>query len=182
MLKRWVYRSRQFFAAWGPPISKEDMTEARQVLGPNLYPIFTAMPRQYRLHSLDVYRRVRQAGCTDPTLWKAALLHDSGKFDPVSGRYVTIVHRVLVVLLSATPPGRRLLKRLSRPVRVNRGRLSLDYWRYPFYLSEHHAELGAQLAAERGATPELVELIRKHHIYQDQSPELKVLQASDDGS
>lgn len=181
MLKRWVYRSRQFFAAWGG-IAREDMTEARQALGPDLYAIFAAMPRQYRLHSLDVYRRVRQARCADPILWKAALLHDSGKFDPVSGRYVTIVHRVLVVLLSATPHGRRLLKWLSRPVRANTGRLSLDYWRYPFYLSERHAELGAEIATKCGASPELVELIRKHHIYQDQSPELKVLQASDDRS
>ncbi|MEO6458677.1 MAG: hypothetical protein ABIO92_10490 [Chloroflexia bacterium] len=181
MLKRWVYRSRQFFAAWGR-ISREDMAEARQALGPELYPIFAAMPSQYRLHSLNVYKRVQQAGCNNLLLWQAALLHDSGKFDSVSGRYVTIVHRVLVVLLSATPTSRRLLKRLSRPVRANRGRLSLDYWRYPFYLSERHAELGAQLAAERGGSHELVELIKKHHIYQDQSPELKALQASDDRS
>ena len=181
MLKRWAYRSRQFFAAWGR-ISREDIAEARQVLGSELYPIFAAMPRQYRLHSLDVYRRVQQTSSADPVLWQAALLHDSGKFDPASGRYVTIGHRVLVVLLNATPPGRRLLKWLSRPVRANRGRLSLDYWRYPFYLSERHAELGAQLATEHGASPELVELIRTHHVYQGQSPELKVLQASDDGS
>jgi hypothetical protein len=181
MLKRGFYRARQFFAAWGK-VPKEDMAEARGILGPDLYKIFAPMPRQYRLHSVIVYRRVRQAGCDDPTIWQAALLHDSGKFDPASRRYVTIAHRIIVVLLSATSPGKRLLKRLSRPVPPNKGLLSLDYWLYPFYLSEHHAELGAQIAAKHSASPQLVDMIRKHHIYQDQSPQLKVLQAADDNS
>ncbi len=182
MLKRGFYRSRQFFAAWGPPIAKEDMVEARRVLGPELYKIFSSMPRQYRLHSLNVYRRVRQTGCDDPTVWQAALLHDSGKFDPASGRYVTIAHRVIVVLLSATSLGRLLLKRLSRPANIKMPVWSFAYWRYPFYLSEHHAELGAQIAAEYGASPQLVELIKSHHTYTGQSLQLKALQSADDRS
>src|SRR5687767_7331145 len=182
MLRRWLYRSRQFFAAWGPPVAREDIIEVRKVLGPELYALFAQMPRQYRLHSLNVYRRVRQADCDDPTVWQAALLHDVGKFDPASGSYVTIVHRVLAVLLSATPPGKRLLKWLSRPVRANVPQLSLDYLRYPFYMSEHHPQIGAQRAAKHGASHQLVELIRNHHIYEDQSPGLKALQAADDMS
>src|SRR5687768_16600374 len=130
MLKRGLYRSRQFFAAWRS-IAKEDMAEARRVLGPELYKIFSSMPRQYRLHSLSVYRHVRQAGCDDLTVWQAAFLHDSGKFDPSSGRYVTIAHRVIVVLLSTTSPGRLLLKRLSRPATKNGHIWSFDYWRFP---------------------------------------------------
>lgn len=35
-------------------------------------------------------------------------------------------------------------------------------WRYPFYLSLHHPELGAKLAARAGVEPEAVELIRCH--------------------
>ena len=183
MLERWLYRSRQFFAALaGPPVSREDMAEALDVLGPQLYKIFSAMPRQYRQHSLNVYRRVRQAGCDDPVVLQAALLHDSGKFDPVSGCYVTIAHRVIVVLLGAVSPGRRLLRWLSRPTRVDKGRLSLDYWRYPFYLSEQHAALGAQIAAKYGGSPKLVEIIRHHHTHVDQAPELRILQAADDKS
>jgi hypothetical protein len=183
MLRRWLYRSRQFFAAWvGPRLSGEDMAEALDVLGPQLFNIFSAMPRQYRLHSLNVYRRVRQAGCDNPVVWQAALLHDSGKVDPVSGRYVTIAHRVIVVLLGAVSPGRRLLRWLSRPTRADKGLLSLYYWRYPFYLSEHHPALGAQLAARYGGSPNLVEIIRKHHTYVNQTPELKALQAADDKS
>ena len=181
MLSRGFYRSRQFFAAWRS-ISKQDMAEARRVLGLELYSIFSSMPRQYRLHSLNVYRHVRQAGCDDPTVLQAALLHDSGKFDSTSGRYVTIAHRVIVVLLSATAPGRLLLKRLSGPPSRNAPVRRLTYWRYPFYLSAHHAELGSEIAARHGAQPELVELIRKHHTYHDQSPGLKVLQAADDRS
>src|SRR5687768_9661002 len=182
MLRRWLYRLRQFFAAWGSPIAREDIIEARQVLGSQLYALFAEMPRQYRLHSLNVYKRVRQIGCDDPEVWQAALLHDVGKFDPASGSYVTIVHRVLAVLLSATPPGRRTLKWLSRPVPANVSRLSLDYLRYPFYMSEHHPKIGAKLAAKYGASSHLVELIKNHHIYEGQSPGLMALQAADDMS
>ena len=60
------------------------MAEARRVLGPRLHELFAAMPGQYRRHMLAVYRRVREAGCDDPRVWQAALLHDAGKYDPAT--------------------------------------------------------------------------------------------------
>src|SRR6476660_1044335 len=99
--QRWLYRSTQFFAALLGRVSETDMAEARSVLGPDLYEVFAALPGQYRLHMLAVYRRVREAGCADPDTWKAALLHDAGKYDPESRRYVSLPYRVIIVLLAA---------------------------------------------------------------------------------
>ena len=153
------------------------MAEARRVLGERLYEVFAAMPRQYRRHALGVYGRVREAGCDDPIVWQAALLHDSGKYDPASGRYVTVVHRVAVVLLGAVPGGGRVLKGLSRG-RSARG--PGGWLLYPFYLSRHHARLGAEIAASRGAADDLVRLIARHQEDAGEDDRLKALQAADD--
>lgn len=176
--RRWLYRSRQFLASWGK-VREEDELEARQVLGPDLYEIFVVMPRQYRLHSLQVYRRVREAGCEDPYVWRAALLHDSGKYDPITRRSVTTFHRVAIVLLKATRPGKALLERLA----AGRSMSGIfGYLLYPFYLSKQHAKLGAMLASKRGAPPEVVKLIADHHKPAHGDRALAALQAADERS
>jgi hypothetical protein len=179
MLGRWLYRSRQFFIALLHRAGTEEIEEAQRVLGPELFAVFERMPGQYKRHAITVYRRVRDAGCADPHVWQAALLHDSGKYDPISGRYVTMAHRVLVVLLATVPPGQALLKSLARSQDSSGLR---GYLLYPFYLSEHHAELGAGLASEHDAAPQVVGLIASHHKQRDRSPSLQALQAADDRS
>jgi hypothetical protein len=175
VLGRWLYRSRQFFGAAFARVTEEDMAEARRVLGPALYNLFEAMPEQYRKHALAVYRRVKCAGGSDPALLQAALLHDSGKYDPSTGRYVTVAHRVAVVLLESAPGGTRILRRLSAPGRGN------GVVFYPFYLSRRHPALGATLAARHGASREVVRLIAGHHGRAD-DPALKLLQSADEES
>jgi hypothetical protein len=183
VLSRWLYRSRQFFEAFLGRVSKRDMAEARRVLGPQLYTMFAALPGQYKLHGLAVYRRVLEAGCLDMIVWQAALLHDAGKYDPVTGRSITLVHRVIIVLLKATPMGRPFLARLVEFAEAG-GPSSgpVGYLLYPFYLSKHHAHLGARLASRHGAAPEVVRLIEEHHKYRGQSPALLALQAADERS
>jgi putative nucleotidyltransferase with HDIG domain len=182
VLNRWLYRSRQFFEAFLGRVGKRDMDEARRVLGPRLYMMFATLPGQYRLHGLAVYRRVLEAGCHDTNVWQAALLHDAGKYDPATGRSITLVHRVIIVLLKATPIGRPFLSRLVE-VAARRGPSGpVGYLLYPFYLSKHHARLGARLASKDGAPPEVGRLIEEHHKYQGQSPALLVLQAADERS
>lgn len=177
-MRRWVYRARQFFSALLGHVLPEEMAEARRALGPNLYPIFAALPTQYKRHAITVYRRVRDAGCTDPHVLQAALLHDAGKYDPSTRRHVTIAHRVIIVLLKATPPGKRLLKKLARPSPSG----LTEYFLYPFHLSRHHAELGAHLAAQHSAASEVVDLIAQHHQHDYVSAGLSVLQAADEQS
>src|SRR4029079_11434330 len=141
------------------------MAEARRVLGQGLYELFAAMPGQYRRHMLAVYRRVREAGCDDPHVWQAAFLHDAGKYDPVTGKSVGLPYRVAIVLLKTTTPGRRTLRKLERPesrrqkAEGSKQKAGGTRWRYPFYLSRRHAELGARLAQEHGASSEVVRLI-----------------------
>ena len=98
-----------------------------------------------------------------------------GKFDPAGGRYVTIFHRVTVVLLDALPGGRRLLRRLSTAGSRR------DFVLYPFYLSGHHAALGAKLAGLYGASED-GGLIARHHRQSGQDYSLRALQAADDRS
>lgn len=152
------------------------------MLGPNLYPVFTAMPGQYRVHALAVYRRVRDRGCHDTHVWQAALLHDAGKYDPATGRSVTTMHRALIVLLKLTPTGKRLLDRLGSSAFAKKRHGLPSYCLYPFYLSKHHASLGAERAARQGAAPEVVRLIADHHVYEGQSEGLLALQAADEQS
>lgn len=183
VVKRWLYRSRQFFVALLGGVSPRETAEVMEVLGPGLYRVFAMMPMQYKRHAITVYRRVREGGCHDAGVWRAALLHDSGKYDPGSGRYVTIWHRVAVVLLEASPVGSRLLRGLSRK-RSTHGPLARML--YPFYLNATHAERGAQLVSRHGASPEVVRLIADHHkrdgTGKDPRDELKALQAADDRS
>jgi putative nucleotidyltransferase with HDIG domain len=154
------------------------MAETHRVLGQNLYPLFDALPAQYQRHALTVYRRVCDAGCTDLHVLQAAILHDAGKYDPATRRHVTIAHRVIIVLLKAGPPGKRLLKKLAHPTPHGlRG-----YLLYPFHLNQHHAELGARLATRHGAPPEVVDLIADHHRHDIISAQLATLQDADDQS
>jgi hypothetical protein len=176
VIRRGVYRSRQFFVALLSGVSTEEMAEARRVLGPDLYTIFAPLPKQYRRHAFNVYRRVVDAGCIDRTVQQAALLHDAGKFDPSTGCYVTIIHRVIVVLLEALPLGRPVWRWLSK------SRPRRDFVLYPFYLSRNHPSLGAKFAAKHGASSDLVALIAGHHTHGVQSRQLSVLQAADDKS
>jgi len=173
---RWAYRARQFFNALLGSVTGEEMTEARRVLGPDLYRLFAQLPQQYRRHGLTVYRRVVEAGCEDVAVQQAALMHDAGKFDSRSGKYVTIFHRVAVVLLEALPLGRRVLRALSKPGRRP------DLLLYPFYLSRYHAVLGAKLAAQYGASDDLMALIATHHKRMVPSSQLLALQAADNRS
>lgn len=178
---RWLYRSRQFFAALLGRVSEDDRAEAISVLGPRLYEVFAAMPGQYRHHMVTVYRRVREAGCEDVNVWQAALLHDAGKYDPASRKSVSLPYRVAIVLLKAAGPGSSVLERLAG------GRGSVIWgrgsgWRHPFYLSRHHAALGAELAARHGAESEVVRLIAHHHKHPAPDPALAALQAADEKS
>lgn len=148
------------------------------MLGPGLYRMFAPLPGQYKRHGLNVYYRAKAAGCDDPVVLQAALLHDAGKFDPYTGRYVTIVHRVAVVLLEAVPAGRSLLGRLS--ARTHKG--IAGYLLHPFYLSKRHEELGARTAEQLGASPEVVSLIARHSEAPGSDARLRALQAADDKS
>lgn len=180
--QRWLYRSRQFFTALLGKLSAEELSEARQTLGPRLYKMFAELPAQYRYHAFMVYRRVRASGCDNRQVWQAALLHDAGKYDPATGRSVTLWHRVAIVLLKASPPGRRFLEQLAfrgeRHGSAGLPGLAL----YPFFLSKQHTRLGAVRAQEHGASAAVTALIAAHHRHENRSQALLALQMADEQS
>jgi putative nucleotidyltransferase with HDIG domain len=103
-----------------------------------------------RAHHLRVHELLVTLGHDDLDLLRAALLHDIGKADE-RGR-VRLPHRVVSTLLGELAPS--LLARLSRADR--------DGVRHGLYLAAHHARLGAELAAQAGASARCCALIAGH--------------------
>lgn len=143
-----AYRVRQFLGAlraelglWRPPDLSAHLSEGELSL-------FQRMSRADQRHAVAVWQALRAAGERDPWLLRAALLHDVGKAESGLGLW----HRVAFVLLSALWPG--LLARLAK---------GGGGWREGFRVLQHHAERGAQLACDAGASPLVVALIRNHH-------------------
>jgi hypothetical protein len=142
------YRLRQgirALIAWSRPV--EDPLAAHY-LSPALYALYGQMRRVERQHSLRVLRGVLAAGHTHPDLLAAALLHDVGKVRA----HFFLPEKVLVVLVKALAP--RLYWRW--------GSGPAHGWRRPFAVSVQHPAWGAEMVAEAGGSPLLVELVRRH--------------------
>lgn len=123
-----------------------------------------AMELQDQRHSLNVFYQLSEAGHDDRELLQAALLHDVGKARAGLG----ICHRVAIVLLRAIRPG------LVRGI----GSADRRSWRNPFWVHQHHGQLGAELVARRGGSKKLVELVR-HHQHPSAEPLAQALYRAD---
>lgn len=144
------HRVRQFFAALRPAGDSGLGPAAAALLSPAERSLFERLSPPYRRHSLAVYRWLRASGNAGPDLLKAALLHDVGKAEA----RIRLHHRVLGVLL----------RRFASPLLLWLAREDAPGgWRYPFYVQRQHAAIGARLAENAGAPPEVVALIAHHH-------------------
>ncbi len=141
------YRVRQFALALGASIDHQEEGAEREYLHGAQLELFHTMSPMDQHHCLSVFRLLLGEGETEPSLLRAALLHDVGKtIGPVR-----IWHRVLAVLVNAVAP--RLWDRIDEQPGT---------WRYPFYVHRQHAALGATLAEEAGCPPDVVWLIAHH--------------------
>src|SRR2546428_5570927 len=104
LFERPFYRTRQLIGALNPRIDGYERTEAAQLLGRELWPLFESMSKRDQRHGLDVYRTLKEQGHTDSDLLIAALLHDSGKA-AVAGVCVKLWAPNAVVLPGARAPG-----------------------------------------------------------------------------
>jgi hypothetical protein len=167
-----AYRVQQFLRAasvWFRPEEVEEASVSRY-LAPEALRLFRVMPRYDQQHALNVFRTLQRQGYTEPDLLAAALLHDVGK-SALRGRGLQLGHRVAAVLMRAFLPG--LLERL--------GQDESGGWRQPFFIQQHHAAIGADLAQQAGCSPGVVALIRDHEDAAGQAgdPLLVALQAAD---
>lgn len=157
--------------AWARPV---DLDAAEAILSPRLMDLFRRMPRRDQQHALEVLATLRASRASHPALLAAGLLHDVGKI-----RYpLYLWDRVLVVLVEAVAPQRAAQWGTAAP----RG------WQRPFAIRHQHPAWSADLVAEYGGDPILVELVRRHA---DRLPEppvteidhlLAALQAADDAN
>ncbi len=141
------YRVRQFFAATrARRLDYDELRLARQYLPAGAFELFKTMPASDQRHSLTILRGLLAQGHRELPLLQAALLHDVAK------ARVRLWHRTVVILLNAV--SKQFLPRFASP--------DPHSWRYPFYLSLHHPEIGADAAARAGLDPRAVTLIRYH--------------------
>ncbi len=163
MLARLRHRLGQFFGALRPHVSADERAEAYRYLTAGERRLFETMMLRDQQHGIAVYRRVRAASGDDPPLFAAALLHDCGK-----GR-VMLWQRVAHVVLGFVSPG------LRSAIAAEQG----AGWRRAFWRLLYHPEIGAELAAQAGADPDVVRIIREQ---ESERPDarLALLQAADE--
>lgn len=158
---RSLYRSRQVWHAVRPRIAEEELSIVSDALSPGLQALFFRMERRDQRHALEVARRLLERGESDRDLIAAALLHDCGK--------------------GSAPVWLRIAKVLSPSLL---GALAIEGgkgWRGAAHRLVHHAEIGARLATQSGASETTASLVRDHSPPAD-ARLLALLTAADDAS
>lgn len=158
---RAAYRTRQVAHALTPHIEETDLEWARSRLSAAELRLFGAMQRRDQRHALEVAGRLRAKGLDDDDLFKAALLHDCGKGD--------------------VPVWLRILKVLNPDLVRRAGDASSRGWRAAAYRLSHHADIGAALVREAGASSAVSALILGRVEAADEE-RLSLLIAADDAS
>lgn len=150
-MKSIAYRASQFLHYWrNAPLNPAAHARVDSILPtPELRALFRWMSPGEQAHSLHVLRRVESLyPSAPPELLQAALLHDVGKtLAPLN-----IVERVWVVVGQKLFPGAWTRWGEGQP----RG------WRKAFVVAAQHDRWGADLAAQAGASPITISLIRRH--------------------
>jgi putative nucleotidyltransferase with HDIG domain len=152
---RILYRVKQFWHALLLKTDPIELEQARKILNPAQSTLFIQLQRAEMSHSIIMYRKLLTQGDTQPDLLQAALLHDIGKLcypmNPFQRAMVVIVRTLLpdeARSWGRIPPG---------------GWEQAPGWRKPFIVKENHAEWGAEIARQAGASPITEQLIRQHH-------------------
>lgn len=155
MLQKAFLRTRQFVRSTrATPLDAPDLAYLQSVLTPAQVALFTALPLYEQRHALNVCRTLTGAGFGyDLDLLQASLLHDLGKFDPATGRFIPVWVKVANVVANAVGGG------FYRAWRERQSAVESSHWRYYFWLQAAHERRGAVLAREAGGGPRVAALI-----------------------
>ncbi len=155
------------------PLNAQETEYLRGLLNEKQAALFVALVPYEQRHALNVCRTLAAGGFgADRELMQAALLHDLGKRDHATGRYVPLWGKCANVALSALG-GPRLIARLASP--------DPRSWCYIFYLQSNHETRSAELAREAGSSSKVVTLVAHSQIRATQNdPALQALQWADD--
>ena len=170
-VQRVLWRARQFgHVIWSRPDNDVD-AELRRLLDCDAqWTLLARLTPFDRAHHLRVHQWLVASGESDPDLLLAGLLHDVGKAD--ASVRVNPLHRAACVLLFKVSPS--LLERLA--VRGN-------WFGHGLWLNVHHAEAGAMLARDAGASERCCALIRAHaEPWSHTDPLLNALIAADNAT
>lgn len=151
-------RIRQFGRAIvAQPLNLPEQYYLRQRLNPAQQELFLALPIYEQRHAFSVCQTLAHAGFGyDFELLQAALLHDLGKRDPLTGYTISIWLKALNVILVRLI-GNRGLTRLSSANLKHR-------WRYRIWLQITHEARSAELAQKAGSSLRVVTLVSKKPI------------------
>ncbi len=141
----------RLFQTWRTLTSKpqsSDLLEIKSVLSPGLYSLFIQMHPSEQAHSIAVYKNLLSQGIQNKDLLTAALLHDVGK----NRHPIKLWERITIVLGETFLPEKAKLWSEGKPEGLKR----------PFVVAHRHAEWGADLAAQAGASKLTADLIRRH--------------------
>lgn len=140
-------RIGQFWRHSSARVSAAERAQAGEILGPELAPLFAALPTNEQRHALDVLATLVRQGEADRVLFQAALLHDLGK---ATARF-SVLDRSLAVFLEAVSPA--LFARVLA---------ALPAFRHRHEIYQRHAVIGAARLESLGAT-ELAAVVAEHH-------------------
>ena len=151
---RIIYRTRQFWHAFGSTPSSEDMALVNTLLAPPQNTVFTQMQRSEQTHALLVLHKLLDQREDDRDLLVAALLHDVGK----SRFPLHLWERVVIVLTKkfCSECVQRWGEWEFGNQQAPRG------WRRAYIIAERHPTWGAEIAVETGCLQMAVNLIRRH--------------------
>jgi putative nucleotidyltransferase with HDIG domain len=141
-----AWQTWQFLTA--APLNATAWSTIEAQLTPAELLLFQAYRPSDRRHAYRVMCALQKAGHHEPALLTAALLHDVGK----TRLPLSIGERVLVVLGWKLLPGRAAEWSKGNPAG----------WQRAFVIKARHAEWGAEMAAQAGSHPQVVDLIRRH--------------------
>ena len=151
-----LYRVRQTWNIVTAIPEKDAIDQVSKILSSDLMSLFLCLQPGEQAHSFWVYNQLRQSGETNHDLLVAALLHDVGK----SLHPLRLWERIVIVLGKTLPPQGVKAWGQGEPHGFLR----------PFVISEKHADWGADMAAQAGASQLTVSIIRRHQEPQNNKP------------